>query len=391
MTERASKEGGPSTSSHEEKKEDKTFVPPAPETAPLHPVLEPLCIILERRSESKKWCKKLCSQSLWVLQLLLRVLLHASAECQSGALWILSSIKSELQSNRRIPIRSLRKRNNRTKILSPRIGSVLSGKIVRDRLNFVAEYAKKNYSHFELLNPKDSTSLDFKNARFFVIKSYTEDDVHKSMKYQVWSSTTEGNKRLNEAYRKCVEENIPLLLFFSVNASGQFVGLCKMCSEVSFEEKLGHWSQFEKWPGKFKVEWLYIKDIPNKQFKSIFVPTNDYKPVTNSRDAQEIPLQEGLKVLKIFQTYKHEASLLDEFEAYDTEELKKKEPKSSESFGKFVQDPSKRGRGRTRGRRGQNHLQPPTVTPAVAVEPLPNGKSSHVPVPAPATNPTTNA
>ena len=38
------------------------------------------------------------------------------------------------------------------------------------------------------------------HAIFFVIKSYSEDDVHKSIKYRVWSSTPNGNKRLDGAY-----------------------------------------------------------------------------------------------------------------------------------------------------------------------------------------------
>ena len=77
----------------------------------------------------------------------------------------------------------------------------------------LAEYAKKNYSNLARVNGEDY-SLDLKQGRFFVIKSYTEDDVHKSMKYQVWSSTTEGNKRLNEAYKQCEATATPIFLFF---------------------------------------------------------------------------------------------------------------------------------------------------------------------------------
>ena len=220
----------------------------------------------------------------------------------------------------------------------------------------VADYAKKTYSHLEKVNPKDYP-IEEKNARFFIIKSYTEDDVHKSMKYQVWSSTNEGNKRLNGAYKKCVAEKAPLFLFFSVNASGQFVGMCKMCSEVTFGEKLGHWSQYEKWPGKFKVEWIFIKDVPNKQLKSILVPTNEFKPVTNSRDTQEIPYSEAMKTVKIFQDYVHESSLLDEFETYDSEEKKHSEEKpTQESFGKFTRDPANKGQHyRGRGKAKQEY------------------------------------
>jgi hypothetical protein len=35
---------------------------------------------------------------------------------------------------------------------------------------------------------------------FFVIKSYNEDDVHKSIKYNVWANTPTGNKRLYLQY-----------------------------------------------------------------------------------------------------------------------------------------------------------------------------------------------
>lgn len=55
------------------------------------------------------------------------------------------------------------------------------------------------------------------NARFFVIKSYTEEDVHKSLKYEIWASTDLGNKRLDKAFRESADKG-PIYLFFSVNA-----------------------------------------------------------------------------------------------------------------------------------------------------------------------------
>lgn len=54
-------------------------------------------------------------------------------------------------------------------------------------------------------------------ARYFVIKSFTEDDVHKSLKYEIWSSTDPGNKRLDKAFKECNGRG-PVYLFFSVNA-----------------------------------------------------------------------------------------------------------------------------------------------------------------------------
>lgn len=58
-------------------------------------------------------------------------------------------------------------------------------------------------------------------SRFFIIKSYTEEDVHKAIKYKIWSSTENGNRILDEAYQEVQALRSQLAsdiyLFFSVN------------------------------------------------------------------------------------------------------------------------------------------------------------------------------
>lgn len=66
--------------------------------------------------------------------------------------------------------------------------------------------------------------IEYENAKFFVIKSYSEDDVHKCIKYDVWSSTPNGNRKLDAAFReadaKATETGTqcPVFLFFSVGS-----------------------------------------------------------------------------------------------------------------------------------------------------------------------------
>ena len=60
------------------------------------------------------------------------------------------------------------------------------------------------------------------NAKFFVIKSYSEDDVHNSIKYGMWSSTPTGNKKLNAAYQESSQE-CPVYLLFSVSMIRLFI------------------------------------------------------------------------------------------------------------------------------------------------------------------------
>jgi len=64
--------------------------------------------------------------------------------------------------------------------------------------------------------------------------------------------------------------------------------MAQMTSGVNFDTKSDIWAQ-DKWNGIFTVRWIFIKDIPNSQFRQIRLENNEGKPVTNSRDTQEVP------------------------------------------------------------------------------------------------------
>ncbi|KAF8103452.1 hypothetical protein N665_0188s0388 [Sinapis alba] len=170
-----------------------------------------------------------------------------------------------------------------------------------------------------------SFETKYEEAMFFVIKSYSEDDIHKSIKYNVWSSTLNGNKKLDSAYqesqKKVVEKGgtCPVFLFFSVNASGQFCGVAEMTGSVVYEKSMEFWQQ-DKWTGYFPVKWHIIKDVPNQQLRHVILENNENKPVTNSRDTQEVRLPQGSEVLNIFKNYAAKTSIIDDFEFYENRE-----------------------------------------------------------------------
>lgn len=74
-----------------------------------------------------------------------------------------------------------------------------------------------------------------------------------------------------------------------VNTSGQFVGLAEMVGPVDFNKTVEYWQQ-DKWIGCFPVKWHIVKDIPNGSLRHITLENNENKPVTNSRDTQEVCL-----------------------------------------------------------------------------------------------------
>lgn len=60
-----------------------------------------------------------------------------------------------------------------------------------------------------------------------------------------------------------------------------------MTGRVDFNKSMDFWQQ-DKWNGYFSVKWHIIKDVPNPQLRHIILENNDHKPVTNSRDTQEV-------------------------------------------------------------------------------------------------------
>ncbi|GAV64910.1 YTH domain-containing protein [Cephalotus follicularis] len=193
----------------------------------------------------------------------------------------------------------------------------------KDKMSVISEREQYNREDF----PED-----YSDAKFFIIKSYSEDDVHKSIKYNVWTSTVNGNKKLDAAYQEAQQKSggCPVFLFFSVNTSGQFVGLAEMVGPVDFEKSVNYWQQDNKWLGLFPVKWHIVKDLPNNSLKHLILDYNENKPVTNSRDTQEIKLEDGLKMVKIFKDYSSKTSLLDDFGFYEIRQKALQEKKAKQ-------------------------------------------------------------
>lgn len=108
--------------------------------------------------------------------------------------------------------------------------------------------------------------------------------MHKSLKYEIWSSTDPGNKRLDKAFKENAGRG-PIYLFFSVNASGHFCGMAEMLTPVSSADmiykfrylhliQVDHsrsstvWAS-DKWKGVFNVRWIFVRDIPNATLRHI--------------------------------------------------------------------------------------------------------------------------
>ena len=138
-------------------------------------------------------------------------------------------------------------------------------------------------------------STEPRHARMFILKSFTEDDVHKAMKYGVWTSLPHSNAAFSAAWEG---EIGPVYFLFSVNKSGRFVGLAQMDGPLS-AATFALWAK-RKFMGHFKVKWLFVHDLSFDAVKHVTLPNNEGRSMVWSRDGQEVPLQQLHEVLGIW-------------------------------------------------------------------------------------------
>jgi YTH domain-containing family protein len=109
-----------------------------------------------------------------------------------------------------------------------------------------------------------------------------------------------------------------------------------LASQVDYTRSSTVWAQ-DKWKGVFKVRWIFVRDIPNAMLRGIRLEcagsylfgaalsdcytqsrnTQERKPVTNSRDTQELLPDAGSEMLRIFLTHAARTSLLQDFAYYE--------------------------------------------------------------------------
>lgn len=160
-----------------------------------------------------------------------------------------------------------------------------------------------NNAHF------DKVTLD--NAIFFVIRSNNEDDVHKAIKYGVWTSTRRTNANLSSAFKE--NKGTPIYLIFSVVKSGQFVGVAQMMSEVDYNDSFAYWWEPLKWFGRMMLKWVFVKDIPAKEVQTVI-------NLNEMRDGTRLTSEQGKAIMSKFVDMETKDSIFNSFNFMDQRE-----------------------------------------------------------------------
>ena len=159
-----------------------------------------------------------------------------------------------------------------------------------------------------------------KQARFFVLRSTCDDDIHKAIKYGIWTSTYKNNLILNDLYRKYRRDKIPIFLIFTVVGSGQYCGLAQMASEVELKKTFSYWWEEVKWSGVFKINWIYVKDVLYEEVEDVLLPSGN--KIISCKDGSELDFKTGHRMLEKFKYSVYVSDIFEYFNFMDNREEK---------------------------------------------------------------------
>ncbi|GLD96297.1 hypothetical protein PINS_up004980 [Pythium insidiosum] len=173
--------------------------------------------------------------------------------------------------------------------------------------------AEMNGENVRLLRELFTTST----CRCFIIKSFSDANLHKSLKYGVWSSTYTTNMLLDQVFQSDFSAVRPVLLFFSVCGTKHFSGIARMTSRVRPDLAFQLWEKL-KYEGVFHVEWLLVKDVPNfvlTDIKMSNTPTK--KSITSCRDGEEVLYEEASRFIEVFSSFPSRSSAWDDYDHFE--------------------------------------------------------------------------
>lgn len=153
-----------------------------------------------------------------------------------------------------------------------------------------------------------------------IVKPACEEDLHKAIKYNVWSSKSVVNKQIQEMFGVQKFRSNSLLLLFATSGKGCISGLARVTSKVTFTGKFTLWTS-DDWNGYFSIEWLVIKDMPFKELEIQSLDSNESNvAIYYMRDGSLVNSDSAQMLLEDYLAFQPVTSVVDHFEFYDVRE-----------------------------------------------------------------------
>ncbi len=140
-------------------------------------------------------------------------------------------------------------------------------------------------------NPKLDADY-FKDAAFFVIRSKSFRDVHKSMKYGVWTSSKYNNYKFNTAFR---QHGGKVFFIYTTLQHNFFLGIAQMYAPVNPNKEFAYWGELGRWRGLCFVHWILVREVP---FEMISDLKEDGEVLFNLKDGSAVSFRNAFNLIQ---------------------------------------------------------------------------------------------
>lgn len=165
---------------------------------------------------------------------------------------------------------------------------------------------------------------EFTNAVFYVIRSKKTDDIHKAVKYGVWTSSPQNNNKIRDSFnQKSKTEGNVFFVFTYLGASG-FVGLARLV-DVDLKREFPFWGEIGRWIGVMRLEWVYVRDVEFHNvlhLKEQSPMDKSYRPLSDLTDGTRLSDSSAKELVRIFNEKQEPSSVLKKFPGHDHQEQK---------------------------------------------------------------------
>lgn len=165
----------------------------------------------------------------------------------------------------------------------------------------------------------DSTDLGLENCDFVITKSSNFDDLHKAMKYGVWSFEGSHNERMSELFKKLKSAGQKLVLFFRIEAEPVLCGAAEVTADLQENSPFGLWWDPLKSTKVFHIQWLFVKNIDLGGLQKI---DENQTEISQLPDCTQLIRANGLFLMSLFKfkDFSISHSLFQSFPIFDQRE-----------------------------------------------------------------------
>jgi len=135
-------------------------------------------------------------------------------------------------------------------------------------------------------------------TRYFVIKSYSAENVTIALRRGIWATQKQNEQLLNDAFL----DTPRVILIFSINGSRHFQGYARMTSLIQSKHS-GRGKDFSgdvsRWGNTFTLAWERVGSVSFAETDHLRNPMCDNLPLTRARDGQEVTERIGEELCRL--------------------------------------------------------------------------------------------